>query len=263
MGRFLVCGAVLLALLAPVRAAEDKTGEPEKPATAAQQYQALVQEHRDAMRKFFEKYREAEAGEERQKVFKELYPKPDKFAAKMLDLAVAHTDDPAAIDALVWAVTNSRGATADEAIRRLREDHIDSQKLTSVCQRLMYTNSAAARDLLRVAMEKSPHKEVQGWACYALGKGLLRAQARQTGSDAGDQASEAEKLLERVARDFADVKSYRGTLADLAAGDLFELRHLAIGCVAPEIEGEDIDEVALKLSDYRGKVVVLDFWGNW
>jgi len=37
----------------------------------------------------------------------------------------------------------------------------------------------------------------------------------------------------------------------------------AVGQVAPEIEGEDLDGVPFKLSDYRGKVVVLDFWGNW
>jgi hypothetical protein len=38
---------------------------------------------------------------------------------------------------------------------------------------------------------------------------------------------------------------------------------IAIGCPAPEIEGEDIDGVPFKLSDYRGKAVMLDFWGNW
>ena len=32
---------------------------------------------------------------------------------------------------------------------------------------------------------------------------------------------------------------------------------------APEIEGEDIDGQPMKLSDYRGKVVMLDFWGDW
>jgi hypothetical protein len=38
---------------------------------------------------------------------------------------------------------------------------------------------------------------------------------------------------------------------------------LNIGQVAPEIEGEDLEGKHFKLSDYRGKVVVLDFWGNW
>ena len=37
----------------------------------------------------------------------------------------------------------------------------------------------------------------------------------------------------------------------------------AIGSEAPEIEGEDIDGVRFKLSDFRGRVVVLDFWGDW
>jgi predicted Zn finger-like uncharacterized protein len=36
-----------------------------------------------------------------------------------------------------------------------------------------------------------------------------------------------------------------------------------VGAVAPEIVGEDLDGNHFKLSDYRGKVVVLDFWGHW
>ena len=37
----------------------------------------------------------------------------------------------------------------------------------------------------------------------------------------------------------------------------------SVGQLAPDIAGEDIDGVAFKLSDYRGKVVMLDFWGLW
>jgi peroxiredoxin len=33
--------------------------------------------------------------------------------------------------------------------------------------------------------------------------------------------------------------------------------------MAPEIEGEDIGGDKMKLSDFKGKVVLLDFWGNW
>ena len=36
-----------------------------------------------------------------------------------------------------------------------------------------------------------------------------------------------------------------------------------IGKAAPDIEGEDLDGAKFKLSDYKGKVVVIDFWGDW
>jgi cytochrome oxidase Cu insertion factor (SCO1/SenC/PrrC family) len=38
---------------------------------------------------------------------------------------------------------------------------------------------------------------------------------------------------------------------------------LGKGQVAPEIVGIDADGQRFKLSDYRGKVVVLDFWATW
>ena len=75
---------------------------------------------------------------------------------------------------------------------------------------------------------------------------------------------EAEKLLEEVIRDYGDLPENPGpTLRKAADAQLFELRHLSIGRVAPDIEGEDLDSKKFKLSDYRGKVVLLDFWGAW
>lgn len=38
---------------------------------------------------------------------------------------------------------------------------------------------------------------------------------------------------------------------------------LDVGNAAMEIEGNDLAGEAFKLSDYRGKVVLLDFWGDW
>ncbi len=70
-------------------------------------------------------------------------------------------------------------------------------------------------------------------------------------------------IFEEVVKKYADVKGTRRTLGESAASELFELRHLSIGKVAPEIDGEDIDGKVFKLSEYRGKVVVLDFWGHW
>ena len=44
---------------------------------------------------------------------------------------------------------------------------------------------------------------------------------------------------------------------------LDDLLNLAVGKPAPGIEGVDMDGKPLKLSDQKGKVVVLVFWGTW
>ena len=54
-----------------------------------------------------------------------------------------------------------------------------------------------------------------------------------------------------------------GTLADQAKPILNEITQRSVGNVAPEITAEDLEGVPFKLSDYRGKVVMLDFWGHW
>jgi hypothetical protein len=44
---------------------------------------------------------------------------------------------------------------------------------------------------------------------------------------------------------------------------LYNTTHLVVGCEAPEIEGVDHDGKKFRLSEYRGKVVLLPFWGFW
>jgi thiol-disulfide isomerase/thioredoxin len=38
---------------------------------------------------------------------------------------------------------------------------------------------------------------------------------------------------------------------------------LNIGDIAPEIEMQDPNENTLRLSDYRGQIVLIDFWASW
>jgi cytochrome oxidase Cu insertion factor (SCO1/SenC/PrrC family) len=66
-----------------------------------------------------------------------------------------------------------------------------------------------------------------------------------------------------VVANYADVQRFKKPLGKSAESDLFEIQHLSVGKPVPEIAGEDVDGKEFKLSDYRGKVVLLDFWGNW
>jgi peroxiredoxin len=77
-------------------------------------------------------------------------------------------------------------------------------------------------------------------------------QNRQLAPDAQRSVLDYLSALER----FADLK-------EPAAGAKFMVSALSVGQVAPEITGRDLDGVSFKLSDYRGKVVLLTFSGDW
>jgi hypothetical protein len=68
----------------------------------------------------------------------------------------------------------------------------------------------------------------------------------------------AKSILNRV------VSTYPGTkAATTAKNTIFAMENLGIGMVAPDFTATDQDGTEFKLSDYRGKVVVVGFWGFW
>ncbi len=86
--------------------------------------------------------------------------------------------------------------------------------------------------------------------------------ASLNGRDEGALNNEIEKLLITCRDKYADVKKGRNAIGKLAASKL-NLSNLKVGKIAPDIVGKDLDGVEFKLSDYRGKVVMIDFWGDW
>src|SRR5439155_19345681 len=99
--------------------------------------------------------------------------------------------------------------------------------------------------------------DVRGTACFALAS-LLKDEARYGQNKKA--TAEAQKHFERAISEFGEVKLRGRTLGELARPELSELRRLTVGKPAPEIEGEDLEGQWMKLSAYRGKVVVLRFW---
>lgn len=233
-------------------------------ATPAQRYQALLDEHAAAMRAFAMATLMAKTEAEKQTAYEETYPKGGDFAPGFLQIAKDAPDDPVAIDAVVWIASNaSEDEEAGEAFEILARDHIASEKLRGVVEGLAYSRGPAVESFLRTVTEKSPHREVQGRALLSLAINLKGRAERDTDASSGAQPREIEALFERMGEEFGDLELSRGSIGDAAEAYLYELRNLTIGKIAPQIVGDDIDGVTFKLSDYRGKVVVLDFWGDW
>jgi hypothetical protein len=153
---------------------------------------------------------------------------------------------------------------ADKYMTKMKAEGLDR-----VVQSLSTNRGKGAELIMRRALDESAtgiKPETRGKASFALAnmlkqraEGLPDAEAKE----AEKLNNESEGLFERVIEKYSDVKSFRGSLADDAKKQLFELRFLSRGKPAPEIEAEDLDGKQFKLSDYKGKVVLLDFWGNW
>ena len=298
-----VGGFLALALGLSLVAAEVRGQD--RPATPSEQYKAILKESQDRYNASHKEFvASAPKGgmpsdEKRMEFVGRAYRIKYEQAPKLVDLAEKYPKDPIALDALieaVWQVNTTpwpvelvgRDEARPRAFALLRRDHIRSDKLGPLCERISYGLCAEYEPFLREVLEKNPHKEVRAQACLALahflnnrslrldlvleqpelarefadlyGKEYLEGLRRQ---DRTKAAEEAEALLERAARDYGDVKLPDGeTVAEKAEPELFGIRHLSVGKVAPDIEGEDQDGVRFKLSDYRGKVVLLDFWSR-
>ena len=53
------------------------------------------------------------------------------------------------------------------------------------------------------------------------------------------------------------------TLAEAEADLIRSIRHGTVGGTLPELTGKRLDGVEESLSDYRGRIVLLDFWATW
>jgi hypothetical protein len=173
------------------------------------------------------------------------------------ELAKADPKSADGFEALSYVINFGRGTpeAVQDVVQSLTEHHVENPKIGTLLVRIpVYTPALrkSAETFFRAVIEKNPSREAKGQATMALAQALLSSKPK-----------EAEKLFEKVVAEYGDVKSFRGTLAKAAEANLFELRHLQVGMVAPDIEGEDMEGKKFKLSDYRGKVVMLDFWGHW
>jgi thiol-disulfide isomerase/thioredoxin len=249
----------VLALL-PIASADE-------PKTPAEKFQALVKAQEKAQKDFSDAYRAAKTDADREKVSKELGTQsmPESHARAFLALMKEHPKDPAALDALGWLLGRAAySPEAGQAVDAVIRDWADDPRLKAACEPPYHSNPARER-LYRAAIEKSPHKEVQGFAHYSLALSLkLNADGLVDRPAAAREPleKEADQLLQKVIDRYADIKHFT-TLGQEAEQLRFELRHLAIGKTPPEIEGEDLDGKKLKLSEFRGKVTLVVFWAGW
>jgi peroxiredoxin len=214
-----------------------------------------------------------------------------------LALARDNPGDPASFKALKFVVRTNRAGPSDATARALRlildrgEDRRPGQEEYLPQIALTLFQYPDAEVLLRRILDRNPDRHDRAAACYWLAH-HLKQQARMVRrlrekpdeqkdferyvaaepigklvkeKDPDSLSRASEVLLERAAGEFGDVQlaGESRPLSIVAGGELYALRNLGVGKVAPEIEGRDHEGERFTLSETRGKVVVLTFSGNW
>jgi thiol-disulfide isomerase/thioredoxin len=180
---------------------------------------------------------EKQDAQQRLEEIKKDLPGP-KYADHFLEFARQHPDDASAFAAALTAFKTSRApATRDnirgKAIAWLQRNFAARPQIKQLVRTLEESKSPDGEALLREVLAKNPNHRIQGHACKALLAVSTRPQEK-----AG-----LEKML-------------KGKYADLYPD-------LSVGKRVPEIVAKDVSGKDVKLSNLRGKIVVLDVWATW
>lgn len=166
--------------------------------------------------------------------------------------------------ALVWMSTSLRnkGLRLSEVgpekvviAKQLLKDHSKADWFADGVSCLIkdrkHLDSAWLKNALRTVAKVNKVHAVQAQCKYELVR-LLR---KEDGKDAGE---EADALVAELLDNYADTEHGFKMLAEQTRPE-----DLESGKTAPDFVGRTIDGHEFKLSDYRGKVVLIDFYGFW
>ncbi len=196
---------------------------------------------------------------------------PARFAGRFLEFAENHPDDPSAFDALAHALFGTfenpglRGRTL-----RLLRPYVTDPKIGRVIQALAISYEDESDRLLFEILAKNPDRETR----ISIYKALIHRSesalqsirsmegdaSRRKDIEENEGSAYLEKVLSRKESATEDLERYTSIARELYP-DRFP--NLDLGQPAPELVASKLVGQQDKLSEYRGRVVVLDIWATW
>ena len=258
---------LLASLLIPPVFAHGTSPRPATGPDARSEFRQLLKDYGQAQREYraeLEALKASEAGQDPEEVaaFEAEWNPAHAFADIFAEAAEGYAGTGDAIMFLDWVLMNAPldgeglSSTAKGALKTLMGDH---QENTAFLQ-----NIANAGRMARMHGKEKIAVILDAVETYQVPDFTLAATfARGVAYVGNGSPDEADGKIAKASFQKVLEQDPEGPYASTAKGFVFELEHLQVGMIAPDIEGDDLDGVSFKLSDYRGKVVFLDFWGDW
>jgi thiol-disulfide isomerase/thioredoxin len=203
---------------------------------------------------------------EANEVYREKWQKTAKDAIALIK---RHPDDP--VDGILFVTGDMRWSLDDELTALAVRNKADS-RMGRLCFNLLYRGGEPwAESITKAVAESNPSRDVRAQAIFAQGYQRY-SKAFPFGTKLPEE--DREPLIKEARKYFIDASKYidvktpdgKTTIGLKATHELSRLDNipnLKVGGIAPEIDANDMEGKRLKLSDYRGKVVMVVFWGSW
>jgi len=198
-------------------------------------------------------------------------PDPTPFARNIWEQIGSSLDQEWTLEPAAWflratpglAIAKPDGSSSpafNQEIRAivsaLETHHLNSPKLIPVCTALINTGDPRALTLLEKIQAKHPDPKTRGVAAMAAAMIL-----KNLGDD-GEIMRKRLTCLRTAIIESSDVDLGGVTVAKLAEDELYIIRYLTKGRIAPDLSGTDSASRPLKLSEHNGKIVLLLFWSS-
>jgi thiol-disulfide isomerase/thioredoxin len=196
------------------------------------------------------------------------------YAPRFLTLAVQDPTGPAALRAIEAALVHSgwpkaKDPTWREGMKLVRAHHLKNPEIKRLLKFLAIFREEGEA-VIREVIARNPDRQVQ-----ARGY-LVRINARESSLAFLDRykndPKERARLEKRVPKDSLELMiaglekearecvEFKQILRDHYADVVLDLE---VGQPSPEVVSQDLEGKTARLSDLRGKVVVLDVWATW
>jgi hypothetical protein len=224
---------------------------------ASSEYEALLVEFEAAEQQHIEALKQVEDRKQRAALRKQ-HP-AFEFYPRFAELAAAGEGE-----AYLWLIPNARYCGASKAAERELQASQVRELFARHCKAPWFEEAVPLANKARKALGEQEHAalllsvtecselpEVQAAAGFALAQLLSRSK------ESGRQA-EGLAWYEQVFTRWPDTR-----YGAMARPEFNRARFLRVGGEPLEFSAKTVEGEEFKLSDFRGKVVVLDFWGFW
>ena len=274
--KFMLLAACLLGCMSGYTFAQDESSESKKDSTAQSEQKPEQEEESlktfedfekyfsNEMKAYMKRYRVAPTKAEKQEEYANR-PKIKPFQERLTELINSSSVSEETRKGVTWWYKKAKVEDHQAVVLRLiLENFPEAEFMEEHIYKLAYDLSQAdAEKYLRSILDVNTFNTARARAIYQLRDILNKKVGDLDGEKAEMVKTELESLKNTLMTKHADAKNINGiNLLEMVEGEEFASK-LQIGKPVPDIIGEDIDGVEFKLSDYKGKVTMISFWGFW